>query len=93
MTQGINDGHYHEVLDRAYLCLDMFTRHVWSTDAVSTHPKLQPEATALVEALGRFYQLAAEVHEEESAKAEELREEEHHDHEEHDFWARMNRSA
>ena len=59
--KGLTYLHYHELLHTAYICMDMFDTNVVQHKASRDDPKLAGAAREVSEALGKFYQVAAEA--------------------------------
>lgn len=51
---------FHEVMDRAYVCLEMFDACVIRHPATAQTPTLKAAANRVAEAMGEMYQIAGE---------------------------------
>jgi len=62
MADKPNAGHYHEVMDRAALMMNVWDREVEQLDATQAHPQLKAAAEKAGAALVDFYGLAGQVY-------------------------------
>lgn len=59
-----NTGHFHEVMDRASLMVEVWEEQVRKLGAVQSEPRLQAAAAEVAQTLMDFYQLSGRVHSE-----------------------------
>ncbi len=52
----LDEFHWHEALDRAYVLEDTFSRHVWEHPAIQQSPDLAAKAEAIHDAMCELYQ-------------------------------------
>lgn len=60
----LNLGHYHEVMDRASMMVEIWASQVRDLGVTQAEPRLREGAKRVAQALVDFYQLAGAVHSE-----------------------------
>lgn len=73
MSDEWDSGHFHEVMDRASLMVELWGEQVRDLGAVQSDPRLQAAAEEVTQTLLDFYQLAGAVHSEAQARELPLR--------------------
>jgi hypothetical protein len=58
----VNDGEFHEVMDRAALVVDLWVDSIQGLRATHEHPRLKTRADEVAQILADFYGLAGEVY-------------------------------
>lgn len=57
-----NEGHYHEVMDRASMLLDIWCDQIQDLVATKSNEMLREAAEVVERAMSNFYQVASQVH-------------------------------